>query len=162
MGQFGNSILARSISSEKLVSPYLPILSNIETCIRKKEHRVMRKALLTVLALLGSLLLTSCGRDVVVLSLQAPVNMIYDDDCDGDIDCVTTQPLIHHWIDSGYVKMWGMVSSAPTKLGAPTLKVFQQVLSTRKSFFYRRIATDLCAVQFCPVDHGCSESFQRR
>ena len=51
--------------------------------------------------------------------------MIYDDDCDGDIDCVTTQPVIHYWIDSGFVKMWGMVSSAPSNLGAPAMKVFQ-------------------------------------
>src|SRR5439155_7241766 len=87
----------------------------------------MRKVLPIVLALLG-LFITSCGRDVTVplISLQARVDMIYDDDCDVDIDCVTTQPLIHHWIDRGFVKMWGMVSSAPTKFGAPALKVFQQ------------------------------------
>lgn len=57
--------------------------------------------------------------------VQTPVNMIYDDDCDADIDCVITQPIIHHWIDIGYVKMWGMVSSAPSQLGAPTMKVFR-------------------------------------
>lgn len=51
--------------------------------------------------------------------------MIYDDDCDADIDCAVTQPIIHHWINVGYVKMWGMVSSGPSQLGAPTMKVFQ-------------------------------------
>jgi len=56
---------------------------------------------------------------------QHPVDMIYDDDCDGDIDCAVTQPIIHHWIDLGYIKMWGMVSSGASQLGAPTLKVFQ-------------------------------------
>ena len=88
----------------------------------------MRKALPIVLALLSTLFLTSCGKPVttVVISLKVPADVIYDDDCDGDIDCVTTQPLIHRWISSGHVKMWGMVSSADTKLGAPAMKVFQQ------------------------------------
>jgi len=93
-----------------------------------KTRRVMGKFLPVVLALLGLPFVTSCGKDVTapLISLQARVDVIYDDDCDGDMDCVTTQPVIHHWIDRGYVKMWGMVSSAPTKLGAPVLKVFQQ------------------------------------
>jgi len=93
-----------------------------------KKQCVMGKVLAVVLALLGLPFIVSCGNDVTapLISLQARVDVIYDDDCDGDIDCITTQPLIHHWIDRGYVKMWGMVSSAPSKLGAPALKVFQQ------------------------------------
>jgi len=96
--------------------------------MRRKKQRVMGKALPIVLALLGMPFITSCGKDVTapLISLQARVDVIYDDDCDEDIDCVTTQPLIHHWIDRGYVKMWGMNSSAPSKFGAPALKVFQQ------------------------------------
>jgi hypothetical protein len=85
----------------------------------------MGKALLLMLMLLGSPFIISCASDVITLSLASPANMIYDDDCDGDLDCVTTQPVIHRWIDSGYIRMWGMVSSASTKSGAPLMKVFQ-------------------------------------
>ena len=58
--------------------------------------------------------------------VQVPANLLYDDDCDSDIDCAVTQPIIQHWIDVGFVKIWGMVSSAPSDLGAPTMKVFQK------------------------------------
>jgi hypothetical protein len=51
--------------------------------------------------------------------------MLYDDDCDGDIDCAITQPILNHWIDLGYVKVWGMVSSGHSELGAPTLRIFR-------------------------------------
>lgn len=56
---------------------------------------------------------------------QKPVDMLYDDDCDGDIDCAITQPILNHWIDLGYVKVWGMVSSGHSRLGAPTLRIFR-------------------------------------
>ncbi len=80
-------------------------------------------AILWILCLLGSF---ACSRECAIVPLvSAPVSIIYDDDCDGDIDCVTTQVLINNWIDKGFVKMWGMVSSAPSKLGAPTMKVFR-------------------------------------
>ena len=93
-----------------------------------KKQCGMGKVLPVVLVLLGLPFMASCGKDVTapLISLQARVDVIYDDDCDGDIDCVTTQPLIHHWIDRGYVKMWGMASSAHSRLGAPALKVFQR------------------------------------
>src|ERR1700761_561630 len=93
-----------------------------------KKRCGMGKVVPVVLVLLGLPFIASCGREVTapLISLQARVDVIYDDDCDGDIDCVTTQPLIHHWIDRGYVKMWGMASSAPSRLGAPALKVFQR------------------------------------
>ena len=87
-----------------------------------------RNSLPIILTLVCSLLLAGCGAyfNVVVFApLQKPMNMIYDDDCDGDYDCAITQPIIHYWIDMGYVKMWGMVSSGPSQLGAPTMKVFQ-------------------------------------
>jgi hypothetical protein len=74
------------------------------------------------------LLLGGCGLQLgpnFFTPPKTPVNIIYDDDCDGDIDCTVTQPIIHHWIDIGYVKIWGMVSSAPSMLGAPAMKVFQ-------------------------------------
>jgi hypothetical protein len=51
--------------------------------------------------------------------------MIYDDDCDGDIDCTVTQPILHRWIDLNYVKVWGMVSSAHSQQGAATLRIFR-------------------------------------
>jgi hypothetical protein len=57
--------------------------------------------------------------------LQKAVNILYDDDCDGDIDCAITQPILNHWIDLGYVKVWGMVSSGHSRFGAPTLRVFR-------------------------------------
>jgi hypothetical protein len=56
---------------------------------------------------------------------QKAVDIIYDDDCDGDIDCAITQPILNHWIDLGYATVWGMVSSAHSRLGAPTLRVFR-------------------------------------
>jgi len=89
---------------------------------------VTRNALRILLALAGLQLICGCEallKQVVFPSVQVPVDMIYDDDCDNDIDCAVTQPIIHHWIDIGNVKIWGMVSSAPSKLGAPTMKVFQ-------------------------------------
>ena len=85
-----------------------------------------RKTIPILLALLCPLLIGGCEAfSVVFTPPQAPVNMIYDDDCDGDIDCTLTQPIIHHWINIGYLKMWGMVSSARSQLGAPTMKVFR-------------------------------------
>jgi hypothetical protein len=62
------------------------------------------------------------------------VDMLYDDDCDGDIDCAITQPILNHWIDLGYVKVWGMVSSAHSQLGAPTLRVFRDYYRHSKLF----------------------------
>lgn len=83
----------------------------------------------TVLMLIGELLFglaSGCGT----AHLQPPnppataANILYDDDCDDDIDCAITQPILNHWIDQGYAKVWGEVSSAHTQLGAPTLKIF--------------------------------------
>ena len=88
----------------------------------------MRKCLPVVVTIVCALFLAGsfgCSRCDVVAPVSTSVNMIYDDDCDADIDCVTTQPLIHHWIDKGFVKMWGMVSSAPSTLGAPAMQIFQ-------------------------------------
>lgn len=51
--------------------------------------------------------------------------MIYDDDCDQDFDCAITQPILHHWIDMGYAKVWGEVSSGHSQLGAPSMRVFR-------------------------------------
>ena len=65
---------------------------------------------------------------------QKPVNLLYDDDCDLDVDCAVTQPVLNHWIDVGYVKLWGMVSSAHSPLGAPTLRVFRDYYG-HTSFF---------------------------
>jgi hypothetical protein len=89
---------------------------------------VTRNILPIMLALMSPLFIAGCNADsaVVFTPTQTPVNMIYDDDCDGDVDCAITQPIIHHWIDIGYVKMWGMVSSGPSQLGAPTMEVFQK------------------------------------
>ncbi len=85
-----------------------------------------RNTIPILLALLCPLLIGGCeAYSVVFTPPQAPVNMIYDDDCDGDFDCAVTQPIIHHWINIGYVKMWGMVSSGSSQLGAPTMKVFR-------------------------------------
>jgi hypothetical protein len=87
------------------------------------------KALVMMLALVCPFLAGGCGPnqiEIVFAAPQAAVDVIYDDDCDGDYDCAVTQPVIHHWIDMGYVKVWGMVSSAPSKLGAPAMKVFQK------------------------------------
>ncbi len=125
-----------------------------------KKHCVMGKVLPVVFALLGLPFVASCGKDVTapLISLQTRVDVIYDDDCDGDIDCVTTQPLIHHWIDRGYVKMWGMVSSAPSKFGAPALKVFQQYYG-HEGLFSIGAVTPACGLRFCRVGGGCCGSF---
>ena len=88
----------------------------------------MKKTSPILLAALCLLLVTGCNVFLNIPSFplpQKPVDMIYDDDCDGDIDCAVTEPIIHHWINIGYVKMWGMVSSGPSQLGAPTMKVFR-------------------------------------
>lgn len=89
------------------------------------------------LAFASLVLIAGCDLhliDVVFNPVQKPVNMIYDDDCDGDIDCAVTQPIIHNWIDLGYIKMWAMVSSASTQLGAPTMKVFRHYYGHDGSF----------------------------
>jgi hypothetical protein len=88
----------------------------------------VKKNLTILLAVVCLHLATGCNVFLSTLSFtppQKPVDMIYDDDCDGDIDCAVTQPIIHHWINIGYIKLWGMVSSGPSQLGAPTMKVFQ-------------------------------------
>jgi len=92
---------------------------------------------LAILALLIPFLISGCSEYFSHASFTAPqttVNMVYDDDCDGDIDCAVTQPIIHHWINAGYVKMWGMVSSGPSQLGAPTMKVFRHYYGHDDSF----------------------------
>jgi hypothetical protein len=85
---------------------------------------VAKSTLSILLAILCPLLTVGCGAPLVFTPPQTPVNIIYDDDCDGDVDCAVTQPIIHYWIDKGYVKLWGMVSSGHSSLGAPTMKVF--------------------------------------
>lgn len=65
---------------------------------------------------------------------QKTVDMLYDDDCDADIDCAITQPILNHWVDLGYAKVWGMVSSAHSQLGAPTLRVFRDYYGHSKLF----------------------------
>jgi hypothetical protein len=88
----------------------------------------VKKTLPILLVVVPLLLAAGCNslwRTFFFTPPQKPVDMIYDDDCDGDIDCAVTQPIIHHWINIGYVKLWGMVSSGPSQLGAPTMKVFQ-------------------------------------
>jgi len=93
-----------------------------------KERFLSRSTSSSILVLLLALFTAGCKAYINRVSFpppQAAINMIYDDDCDGDIDCAVTQPIIHHWIDLGYIKMWGMVSSGPSELGAPTMKVFR-------------------------------------
>src|SRR5690242_2760152 len=89
----------------------------------------MKKCRATVAAISCALFFagsSGCARECsIVAPLSAPANMIYDDDCDGDVDCVTTQAVIHNWIDKRFVRMWGMVSSAPSNFGAPALKIFR-------------------------------------
>jgi hypothetical protein len=65
---------------------------------------------------------------------QKAVDMLYDDDCDADIDCAITQPILNHLIDLGYAKVWGMVSSGHSQLGAPTLRVFRDYYGHSKLF----------------------------
>lgn len=75
------------------------------------------------LILLASI--ASCSLVHIPSPAHQPVDVIYDDDCDGDIDCAITQPIFNHWIDIGYVKAWGVVSSGHSRLGAPTLRLFR-------------------------------------
>ncbi len=80
-----------------------------------------------VLSVFAPGMATGCGT--VYIQPPAPpqkaVDILYDDDCDGDIDCAVTQPVLNHWIDLGWAKVWGMVSSGHSALGAPTLRVFR-------------------------------------
>ncbi len=112
-----------------------------------KERRGVRKVTPIILVLLAMCSIVGCGSGLMQIlnPPTSPVNMIYDDDCDGDIDCATTQPIIHHSIDSGYVKIWGMVSSAPSRLGAPTMKVFQNYYG-HKGLFPIGAAVPACAL----------------
>jgi hypothetical protein len=83
---------------------------------------------LLTLSLASLPLIQACVANVHFTALAPstrPLPILYDDDCDQDIDCVTTQPLLHHWIDLGYIRIWGMVSSAASRQGAPALQVFQ-------------------------------------
>jgi hypothetical protein len=79
------------------------------------------------LSVLAPGIATGCGSTYIQPPSppQQAVNILYDDDCDGDMDCAVTQPILHHWIDLGWAKVWGMVSSAHSALGAPTLRVFR-------------------------------------
>lgn len=82
---------------------------------------------LLVISVLALAFTSGCGSITMQLPdpPQKTVDIVYDDDCDADIDCAITQPILNHWIDLGYVKVWGMVSSAHSELGAPTLRVFR-------------------------------------
>jgi len=87
-----------------------------------------RSAPIAISVLLFPLLIAGCNELFSNVSFTPPpkqMNIIYDDDCDEDIDCAITQPIIHHWIDIGYIKILGMVSSGPSNLGAPTMNVFR-------------------------------------
>jgi hypothetical protein len=108
----------------------------------------VRRSILSIFfTLVCPLFITGCAEYVnnfVITAPPAPVDVIYDDDCDGDIDCAITQPIIHQWIDLGYLKIWGMVSSAPSQLGAPTMKVFRHYYS-HDSLFQIGAWTPSCA-----------------
>jgi len=101
--------------------------------VKRIVAMVARPAALALISLLAA----GCNARIDELAFpppQHPVDILYDDDCDGDIDCAVTQPIIHHWIDLGYIKMWGMVSSGASQLGAPTMKVFQHYYGHDDSF----------------------------
>ena len=91
----------------------------------------------SVICILAMFSMSGCNVtkiNIVFTPVQKPVNILYDDDCDGDIDCAVTQPILHHWIDTGDLKVWGMVSSGPSQLGAPTLSVFRNYYGHRNLF----------------------------
>src|SRR5580698_1036840 len=91
---------------------------------RQQRPSFSRRSGLLALALL---VLVGCSSLTTRLPAppQTPVDVIYDDDCDQDPDCAVTQPILHHWIDIGYAKVWGEVSSGHSQLGAPTMRVFR-------------------------------------
>ena len=90
------------------------------------RFRLLRRLACTAAPILLALVAGCIGVHVHLANPpQSPVNIVYDDDCDGDIDCAVTQPILNHWIDLGYVKVWGMVSSGHSRLGAPTLRLFR-------------------------------------
>lgn len=94
-----------------------------------REEHLSAKTIPIMLALACLLLIGGCAvfsPAVVFPPPKAAVNMLYDDDCDDDIDCAVTQPILHHWIDLGYVKIWGMVSSGSSQFGAPAMRIFQK------------------------------------
>jgi len=58
----------------------------------------------SVICILAMFSMSGCNVtkiNIVFTPVQKPVNILYDDDCDGDIDCAVTQPILHHWIDTG-------------------------------------------------------------
>lgn len=55
---------------------------------------------------------------------QTPVNIIYDDDCTSDVDCVYTLSALHHWIDQGYVNVLAYMANSQNTGAAPIFKIF--------------------------------------
>ena len=55
---------------------------------------------------------------------SAQQQLIYDDDCSQDVDCVATLPILHALADRGEIKILAMVASSANPLSAPTLKLF--------------------------------------
>ena len=99
------------------------------------QERIERRLVSSFLSLL-ILFVLGCAAYVVdpPNPPQKAVDIIYDDDCDGDYDCAVTQPNLHQWISAGYAKVWGMVSSGHSSLGAPTLRVFRDYFGHKSLF----------------------------
>ena len=51
-------------------------------------------------------------------------NIIYDDDCSYDVDCVLTLTTLHRWIDTGQVRVRAMVADAPNTGSAPVMRIW--------------------------------------
>jgi hypothetical protein len=64
-------------------------------------------------------------QSVAVQSNATPVNLIYDDDCTDDPDCIYTLSALHHWIDAGDVKVLAFIADSGSTYSAPIFKVFE-------------------------------------
>jgi hypothetical protein len=99
--------------------------------------------------LVGGMLLASlCGRQVC-----AQQQIIYDDDCSNDVDCVATLPILYQLADRGEVQILAMVADSANPLSAPVLKLFAKYGGHAETPIGANLtdepATALCAKNQC-------------
>lgn len=91
---------------------------------------------------------------LLVGTLQsAPVNIIYDDDCQGDEDAaLLTLPAIFKLMDQGALNVIGMVADSANSFSAPVMKIF--------ATYYGRPGMTIGAYQGAnlPCSNGCNGS----
>jgi len=51
-----------------------------------------------------------------------PVNIIWDDDCGSDLDCIYSLEAIHRQASLGRIKLLALVLDSPNPYGAPVMQ----------------------------------------